>query len=477
VALFNEAKAYGIIKADTGDSEAFFSTSGLADGYGTMAVGDKVSYIEDHEMIEGQLCAINIRKRSEARCCEPALEAKKKGGGSPDKARLLHYQRAANDTQESQEETRDIEGDEVLTSRSSDHNPLKIVAMIALLAMVVGMAGLAGRRMLNYKGPDAREPVWLQLAAHSKNVTKRASASANTASTKTCHSAVAGEACYGAVLWHKWIGTIENPGAYPKGVWRGSNRTVIQQFLHETNQSDCPRPCENEPYPIPPPAPKGSPSIYCFSVARPGPEMDTMHLQRQTGSGIFACDGFGVYSDVDVDIQGLRTIPIGSTASGVSVDNTAANSQVFMRTWLTLLNNNDWWHYDFIAKVDPDAILFPERVRPHLSWHVGAPVFFLNCGKYRPAMYGALEVFSKQALGKYLAQHGSCEHTLPFWSWGEDKYMAGCLEMLGVQALQDYGNFLHDERCWGVDCGNKAAVAFHSFKAVNNWYRCYLSSK
>ncbi|CAE7262559.1 unnamed protein product [Symbiodinium natans] len=63
VVLFNEAKAYGLIKADTSESEAFFSTTGLAEGYGPVAVGDKVFYFEDDEMIEGQLCAVNIRKR------------------------------------------------------------------------------------------------------------------------------------------------------------------------------------------------------------------------------------------------------------------------------------------------------------------------------------------------------------------------------------------------------------------------------
>ena len=67
--------------------------------------------------------------------------------------------------------------------------------------------------------------------------------------------------------------------------------------------------------------------------------------------------------------------------------------------------------------------------------------------------------------------------------------MAGCLEMLGVAKLKifqtetcqtlrfcqvhtqpDYMNFLHDERCWGVDCGNKAAVAFHSLLNGRNTF-------
>ncbi|CAK9001643.1 unnamed protein product [Durusdinium trenchii] len=207
-------------------------------------------------------------------------------------------------------------------------------------------------------------------------------------------------------------------------------------------------------------------------------DQDTMFLQRQVGGGIFGCDGFDVFSDQAIDIDGYKTKVIPSTVSGVSVDGTAANSQVFLKTWMAILTDDKWWHYDFIAKVDPDAILYAERLRGHLQWHVGQDVFFLNCAKYIPAtMYGALEVFSKAALGAYLSQHERCEHSLPFWSWGEDRYMAGCLEMLGVQTLPDYMNFLHDERCWGVDCGNKAAVAFHSFKQVNHWYRCYESSK
>lgn len=138
-------------------------------------------------------------------------------------------------------------------------------------------------------------------------------------------------------------------------------------------------------------------------------------------------------------------------------------------------------------------------------------------------MYGALEVYSKSSLGAYLSAHHKClynsggdviyplrcEQSFPFGAWGEDKYMTNCLEMLGCKAapalepqtdcgavlllskVVDFGNFLHDERCWGVDCGNKwlavkgthldffrprQAVAFHAFKDVNHWYNCWLVS-
>lgn len=64
VILFNAEKGYGLIRADTveGDGvEAFFASSGL-----NMAVkvGDKVRFMEDHTMIEGQICAYNIKKLS-----------------------------------------------------------------------------------------------------------------------------------------------------------------------------------------------------------------------------------------------------------------------------------------------------------------------------------------------------------------------------------------------------------------------------
>lgn len=294
--------------------------------------------------------------------------------------------------------------------------------------------------------------------------------------SKSCKTATPGDTCYKAVLWAKWIGLIEHPTWYPGLKRATANRMAIQEWLHNNSQGDCHRPCDHETYPIPPSG-KGKPSLFCFSVARMGPEMDTMFMQRQMGAGIFACDGHAVYSDTHVNIDGFKTTLIPSTASGVSTDKTAANSQVFMNTWNNLLTTTKWYEYDFIAKVDPDCVFFPARLRGHVHSYVGQNVFFLNCGKYVPAtMYGALEVYSKSSLGAYLSAHPRCETSFPFGAWGEDKYMTNCLEMLGCKSVVDFGNFLHDERCWGVDCGNKQAVAFHAFKQVNQWYNCWLLS-
>jgi len=285
----------------------------------------------------------------------------------------------------------------------------------------------------------------------------------SSAAAPECHTANPGEPCYGSVLWHKWIGLVESPQTYgDSGLSRESNRHAIQEWLWKTKQSQCQKPCGGA-YPVPTAAPKASPLLYCFSVARGGPEMDSMFMQRQSGTGIFGCNGFDVYSDQSINIDGYMTKLIPSTTAGVSVDGWAANSQVFMKTWMDILYGNIWYNYDFIAKVDPDAILFADRLRWHVQSHTGQNVFFLNCAVHAPAMYGAVEVFSKSSMGSYKAQHARCQSSLPFWAWGEDRFMQECLKMLGVVPISDYTNNVRDARCWGSDCGNKEP--WHSIRS------------
>mmetsp|Transcript_55740 Transcript_55740/g.99255 ORF Transcript_55740/g.99255 Transcript_55740/m.99255 type:complete len:189 (+) Transcript_55740:55-621(+) len=60
VMLYNEEKAYGIIQANVSGQEAFFSKEGLSDST-VVKKGDSVSYFEDLELIEDQVCAIEVR--------------------------------------------------------------------------------------------------------------------------------------------------------------------------------------------------------------------------------------------------------------------------------------------------------------------------------------------------------------------------------------------------------------------------------
>jgi len=166
-----------------------------------------------------------------------------------------------------------------------------------------------------------------------------------------CKTAEPGDKCYKAVLWAKWIGLVEHPGWYEGLDRTTANRHAIQEWLADNGQGGCKKPCGGSigGYPLPP-LDKGKPSLYCFSVARKGPEMDIMYMQQQIRSGIFGCDGFSVYSDSHVNIDGFQTKLIPSTYAGVSRDGYAANSQVFMKTWMAILTGSEWYKYDFIAK-------------------------------------------------------------------------------------------------------------------------------
>merc|ERR1712228_1044623 len=83
------------------------------------------------------------------------------------------------------------------------------------------------------------------------------------------------------------------------------------------------------------------------------------------------------------------------------------------------------WKNDFLVKVDPDAVYFPDRMRQHVKAHVGQAVFFQNCLNGGVAkLYGALEVYSKEAMQMYEPGQGSCRNKLNWHGWGEDMYMS-----------------------------------------------------
>ncbi|CAE8590496.1 unnamed protein product [Polarella glacialis] len=62
VQLFNAQKGYGILSNEETGNEAFFSSEGLSGIQ--VKEGDRVLYLEDHELIEGQVCAIDIKLRT-----------------------------------------------------------------------------------------------------------------------------------------------------------------------------------------------------------------------------------------------------------------------------------------------------------------------------------------------------------------------------------------------------------------------------
>lgn len=231
-----------------------------------------------------------------------------------------------------------------------------------------------------------------------------------------------------------------------------------------------------------------SPLLYCYSVIREsGYERPLMLEQLKKGFGIFACDKFDVYSSPNSFTLGMASAGIGgmqvdtivfqNAEVGVSKDNTAGNTELFMNVWNAVNEREIWKQTDFIVKADPDAVLIPERLkahmRPYLDW--GA-TYIKNCDKVPtdpdfPMMFGALEVFSREAMNTYLKQQEQCKQ-LPWHPWGEDFFMTKCLDKLGVYGLGDF-EVLGDNYCVGASCGDGLMAAYHPFKTIDQWFDCW----
>jgi len=222
--------------------------------------------------------------------------------------------------------------------------------------------------------------------------------------------------------------------------------------------------------------------VFCFSLARVGAEMDTIRFQLSKYAGIFACDDQLVvsWSVMKVGNMGKReifTVKVGSAPIVRSKDGTAGNSLQFMKVW-DLIRDDKKKRYlkaDWTVKVDPDAVLLPDRLRMHLNDHRGAKAYIRNCDKPMMSegnmMFGDLEVISKSALIVFFANTMVCYKEIPWQSWGEDLYLMRCLEHLGVSYIDDF-RMTQDGVCKGVSCADNWAAAFHPMKSVGAWEAC-----
>jgi len=250
------------------------------------------------------------------------------------------------------------------------------------------------------------------------------------------------------------------------------------------------------------PRPWATPSLFCFSVIRvEGYEADLMRDQMAQGAGIFACDEFAVFSAAsyvgaattywhpasdDNIVQPMVTLNLGlgpvgrvdtiafePTYVGTSMDHTAGNTKLFLRVWQQVLATGKHINTDWTLKVDPDAVLFPSRLRSQLLPHNGQNTYIVNCNKpgMNPMMFGSVEIFSKLAMQNFFVRQQECLDGLSWKAWGEDYFMGQCLDKLGV-GRTDMFDLVSDGVCKGVDCGNPNAAAFHPKKDSASWMAC-----
>lgn len=230
-----------------------------------------------------------------------------------------------------------------------------------------------------------------------------------------------------------------------------------------------------------------SPSLYCFHVMRVNSYENgivSQELQLRGGAGIFACEQYDVFASDgeawlgDGPLGKVRTHHFAAAAVGKSIDGTAANTQLFKNVWEAIKYVGRYKLTDWTIKVDPDAVLFPKRLRASLAKHPNNNKkgrFIINCNKkwMTPMMFGSVEAISREALDTYFeavdSYQNECQHHVN--QWGEDRWLNDCLLKLGATGIQDFA-MVGDKVCTGADCSDGKA-AYHWFKKPETWKACF----
>ena len=171
----------------------------------------------------------------------------------------------------------------------------------------------------------------------------------------------------------------------------------------------------------------------------------------------------------------LTTKPKAGSLEGI------LNTQIFMQAWAQVNEDGRFRHHDWTIKVDPDAVFLPSRLRTHLLDIAPASssekLYLVNC-KQSFGLFGALEVFSREALETYIADYNMgeearCLTELDWTMMGEDLFMKRCFDLLDIGAKSDFG-LLSDGYCNDAPSpcysGN---VTFHPFKTSMSYAECF----
>jgi hypothetical protein len=294
-----------------------------------------------------------------------------------------------------------------------------------------------------------------------------------------CELLNTGSKCDRSVIYAMSEGVKQNPEDY-YDLASDSTPEDFQSHLSKwVEAANCSMPCRAASW-------KGDPSLFCWSLAQQtGYEADVMRLQLSKGAGIFGCDGFAVASQDEWTIgQGpggrvgeVKTIRFQGVEVGVSKDGTAGNAQLFMLAWNVILRRTTILKFDWAIKADPDAVVLVDRLRDHLRPVTGSSHFVRNCNEHPnnpeyPMMYGSLEAISQGGLELYRDEADRCVAELAWQDWGEDVFMAKCLDFLGADPIDDF-SLSSDGVCLGVDCHDTEAAAFHPFKSADDWRDCW----
>mmetsp|Transcript_31749 Transcript_31749/g.83269 ORF Transcript_31749/g.83269 Transcript_31749/m.83269 type:complete len:434 (+) Transcript_31749:84-1385(+) len=231
-----------------------------------------------------------------------------------------------------------------------------------------------------------------------------------------------------------------------------------------------------------------SSSLYCFSLIIPGSyEIKLLRYQQRESVSIFACDGYSIYSNEQIDVDGVNTSIVDSDLKCEKGGEfgTALNLKIFLAVWTAVLRDAEFQFHGWTVKVDPDTVFFPRRLLGLLSNHhepSGSGLYLNNC-KY--GLHGPMEVLSRKAVHAWAMGASDCvDHFAKVCSgdcyWGEDMFIDQCLsKVLHIRRENEF-KLLTEDHCdappnWRW-CRDRVQAAFHPFKTLEGWKGCMVNA-
>eukprot|EP00419_Tripos_fusus_P049303 CAMPEP_0172820236 /NCGR_PEP_ID=MMETSP1075-20121228/15128_1 /TAXON_ID=2916 /ORGANISM="Ceratium fusus, Strain PA161109" /LENGTH=278 /DNA_ID=CAMNT_0013660873 /DNA_START=74 /DNA_END=906 /DNA_ORIENTATION=- len=212
-----------------------------------------------------------------------------------------------------------------------------------------------------------------------------------------------------------------------------------------------------------------APSLFCFALMMPrGPEVALLEAQHAVGAGIFSCEEWRVFSNVSTpgshgqfqtsSIGGALAVPRGGRFRSL------LNAAVFVRVWRSVFQEGCFRRHAWTAKVDPDTVFLPSRLRGLLHVHDSgfhSAVYLLNAVS---KLWGSIEVLSAAAVETFAAGMSQCEAEVGCQGRGEDWYLHLCLDLLGARAFREPLLLAMRSRGTSGRCNGSVEVALHAFK-------------
>jgi len=214
-------------------------------------------------------------------------------------------------------------------------------------------------------------------------------------------------------------------------------------------------------------------------------ELQLMETASAKGAGIFGCDEYAILSDVLMSV-GQRPYAVATQVVNSSLKcqrggdyNTVLNSAIFVLAWKLVFRDGRFQRNDWTAKVDPDAVFLPDRLRANVlrnAVFIPRVSYLNNC---RIGLHGPLEVISTGGMLAFMDGIEIClqEGVADFERFGEDVFLRQCLDRLGVAKVEDYG-LLSEINCFeNPSPCTSGKVAFHPFKSPQAYLGCLAQAK